>query len=288
MKKILKKLLIFIVIISFIEISLECTIIKDNSKTTLTSASIQKDRLRAIKEKGVITVGSTLSGSSYFFSQPNTNKFMGIEGDIISEVMKRLGNYKIEAKYVPFSKLLEQLNTDDSIDIAAGGIFITPEREKVLSFTQPLYKTSEAILVPRYAGINYKGDLKNSVVGAVKGTVYEALAQKWKNDGLIKDVLTFESLLELYNAVNSNKVTAGIVDAAISKYSLTKITKLPLRLLVDYPPELINNVGIAMRKSDTTLLNSFNEEISKMKSDGTMYGIFSDNGLDKSYMPEQQ
>ncbi len=285
MKKILRKLLIFIAIINFIGMIFECTALKDNSKTALTNASIEKDRLQRIKEKGVINVAAITSSRTYFYLDTNTNKISGIEADILSEIIKRLGvNAKIEINEATFLNFLEKLTTDDTIDIASGGIFITPEREKLVAFTQPLFKVSEDIVVPNFSTINFKSDLKNSVVGVIKGTVYEKLAERWKNDNLIKDIATFETLPELFNAVSSRKVDAGILDSVIGKYSLFKNSKLPLRLLRDYTPELTNNVGIAMRKNDITLLNAFNEKISEMKADGTMYAIFVDNGLDKTNM----
>ncbi|NOW04521.1 ABC transporter substrate-binding protein [Clostridium beijerinckii] len=285
MKKILKKLLIFIVVVNFIGIMFECTALKDNSKTVLANVSIEKDRLQRIKEKGVINVAAITSSRTYFYRDTNTNEVSGIEADILSEIIKRLGvNAKIEINEATFLNFLEKLTTDDTIDVASGGIFITPEREKLVAFTQPLYKISEAIVVPALSTINFKSDLKNSVVGVVKGTVYEKLAERWKNENLIKDIATFDTLPELFNAVSSIKVDAGILDSVIGKYSLFKNSKFPLRLLRDYTPELTNNVGIAMRKNDITLLNAFNEKISEMKADGTMYAIFVDNGLDKTNM----
>ncbi|MZK50883.1 ABC transporter substrate-binding protein [Clostridium beijerinckii] len=285
MKKILKKLLIFIAIVNFIGIMFECTALKDNSKTALANVSIEKDRLQRIKEKGVINVAAITSSRTYFYRDTNTNEVSGIEADILSEIIKRLGvNAKIEINEATFLNFLEKLTTDDTIDVASGGIFITPEREKLVAFTQPLYKISEAIVVPALSTINFKSDLKNSVVGVVKGTVYEKLAERWKNENLIKDIATFDTLPELFNAVSSIKVDAGILDSVVGKYSLFKNSKLPLRLLRDYTPELTNNVGIAMRKNDITLLNAFNEKINEMKADGTMYAIFVDNGLDKTNM----
>ena len=284
MKKILKKLLIFIVIVNFLGIILECTIVRSNSKTIITNVSIAKDRLQTIKEKGVITVASPLSDISYFYIDNNTNKIAGIEADIITEIAKRLGIDKIGTKNVQFSNLLEKLNIDDSIDIAAGGIFITPEREKVVDFTEPLYKATESVVVPTFSNLNFKDDLKNGVVGVEKGTVYVNLAERWKKDNLIKDLVIFENTPELLDAINSNKINAGLVDSVIIKYSLIKEKNLHLRTLKGYTPEMTGNVGIAVRKNDATLLNALNEKINEMKADGTLYAILIENGLDKTNM----
>ena len=285
MKKILKKLLILIAIVNFLGIVFEITTIRDNN--IITSAPIQKDRLEAVKEKGVITVASPLMDISYFYLDPSTNKIVGIEADIMTELAKRLGINKIETKNTTFSNLLEKLNTDDSIDIASGGIFITPERENLVAFTSPLYKASDAVVVPTFSNIHFKDDLKNAVIGVEKGTVYENLAEKWKRDSFIKDIITFENTSELLGAINSQKVDAGLVDSVIVKYSLLK-DKLPLRILQGYTPELDGNIAIAARKEDTTLLKALNEKIDEIKADGTLYSILVQNGLDRSNMIEEK
>lgn len=285
MKKILKKLLILITIVNFLGIVFEFITVRDTN--IITSAQIQKDRLEVVKEKEVITVASPLMDISYFYLDTSTNKIAGIEADIIIELAKRLGINKIETKNTLFSNLLEKLNTDDSIDIASGGIFVTPEREKLVSFTHPLYKASDAVVVSTFSNIHFKNDLENAVVGVEKGTVYENLAVKWKKDNLIKDIIIFEDTSELLDAINRQKVDAGLVDSVIVKYSFLK-SKLPLRILQDYTPELDGNIAIAVRKDDTTLLKALNEKIDEIKADGTLYAILVQNGLDRSNMIENQ
>jgi polar amino acid transport system substrate-binding protein len=284
MRKISQKLLIFIVIINFIGMMLEGTTAIDNSKTTIINNQIEKNRLEEIKEKGIITVEAPLNDITYFYLDNETNKITGIDADIIFEIANRLGINKVGMKISSFSNLIERLNTDDSIDLSAGGIYITPEREELVAFTQPLYKGAEAIVVPKFSPINFKSDLKNAVVGVEKGTVFLSLAQEWKNSNLIKDIVIFETSADLLKAVNSNKVDAGIIDSVILKHSLLKDKSLILRMLKDYKPEVIGTVGIAVRKDDTTLLNALNEKINEMKADGTLYAILVENGLDKNNM----
>ncbi len=284
MRKISQKLLILIVIINFIVMILEGATAIGNSKITTINNQMEKNRLEEVKEKGEITVSSPLNDITYFYLDTKTNKITGIDADIINEIAKRLGINKVEMKVSPFSDLLEKLNTDDSIDISAGGIYITPKREELVSFTEPLYKGSEAIVVPTFSTINYKSDLKNTVVGVERGTVFLNLAQEWKKSSLIKDIVIFDTSADLLNAINSNKVDAGIVDSVIVKYSLLKDKNLILRMLKDYTPEVYGSVGIVIRKKDTTLLHAFNEKINEMKVDGTIYAILVNNGLDKSNM----
>ena len=284
MRKALKKLLILFVIINFMGLILEGAITVDNSKTTIANENNDKNQLKKIKEKEKITVVAPLKDISYFYLDTETNTIEGIDADIISEIMKRLGINIMEIKETLFADLLKELSTDDSIDMAAGGIYITPEREELVSFTQPLYRGTDTVVVPLLSNINFKSDLKNAVVGVVKGTVFVELAEKWKENKVIKDMVIFETTADALNAINSAKVDAGLVDSIIVKYSLKKEKNLSLRILKDYTPEVYGNVGISVGKHDNSLLNELNKIINDMKADGTLYGILIDNGLDKSNM----
>ncbi|MFW2503721.1 ABC transporter substrate-binding protein [Clostridium diolis] len=284
MKKLSKKVLILITIINFFGMIFEGSAGRYDSRAIVTNVSEQKDRLQLIKEKGEITVASPQNDVSYFYIDPSTKKLDRTEANIITEIGSRLGISKIEIRNSPFVNLLDKLNTDDSIDIASGGIFITPEREKIVAFTQPIYKATEAVVVPTFSNINFKSDLKNAVVGVEKGTVYESMGERWKNDKIIKDITIFENSTELLDAIYKRKIDAGLVDSVIVKYSLLKNKNIPLRILKDYTPELSGNIAIAVRKNDKTLLNALNEKIKEMKGDGTLYAILVKNGLDKNNM----
>ena len=283
MKKILRKLLIFIVVINFIGIIMEVTPTANSTATRINNI-MEKDRLEKIKEKGIINAIGPPKEIPFLFINTETNEISGIDADIINEIVKRLGINKVELKEETFANLLEKFNTDDSIDVAVGGIFITPENEKLVAFTKPLYKESETVIVPKFSKINFMSDLKDSVVGVEKGTIFEELAKKWKENNLIKEVLIFESTTELINAISNGKIDAGLADSIIINYHLLK-EKIPLfRTLKDYTSELQGVIGIAVKKNDISLLNSLNKIIDEMKADGTFYAILVKNGLDKNNM----
>lgn len=278
----MKKMFILIFIINLMSILSGFNIYINNTVKVDNNSIIEKDRLQTIKERGKITVAAASSDPPFYFLDTKTKKVRGIDGDIISEIASRLKIENVDIKSTIFSDLLKRLNTDENIDIASGGIYITPEREEDVSFTKPLYKETEAIIVPKTSKINFKNDLKNAVVGVEKGTIYVELAKRWKNDNLIKEIKILESTSELLNAINEGKIDAGIADSLIVKRPLKNNPNLFLRTLEDYVPELIGNVGIAVRKNDVSLLRALNERIDEMKADGTLYSILIENGLDKN------
>ena len=126
-------------------------------------------------------------------------------------------------------------------------------------------------------------DLKNAVIGVEKGTIFEDLAKKWKENNLIKDVLSFDSTTDLFNAISSGKIDAGLADSIIINYYIKEKDPL-LRQLKGYTPELQGVMGIAVKKDDVFLLNALNKAINDMKVDGALYSILVKNGLDKNNM----
>jgi len=276
----MKKIFTLIVIINLIGIIIGCG--TGNSEDTIANSSIEKDRLEIIKEKGVITVAGPPKEIPFFFINPETNQTSGIDFDIITEISRRLGINKVEIKEATFANLLEKFNTDDSIDIAVGGIFITPESEKLVAFTKPLYKESEAVIVPRFSKINFMNDLKNAVVGVEKGTIFEDLGKKWRENNLIKELVILDSTTELFNDIRDGKIDAGLADSIIINYYLLKEKDPLIRRLKDYTPELQGVMGIAVKKNDISLLDALNKTINDMKADGILYSILVENGLDKN------
>lgn len=251
---------------------------------TIANNFIEKDRLEVIKEEGVLTVIAPPKEVPFFSIDPETNEISGIDYDIINEIARRLGIKKIEVREADFGELLEKFNTDDSIDISFGGIFITPETEKLVDFTKPVYKETEAIIVPKLSNINFMSDLKNSSLGVEEGTIFKALAEKWEKDNIIKDVVVFDSTSEIFDALSHLRIDAALTDSILMNYHLSVEKDPTLRILKGYTPQLQGTMGIAVKKGDVSLLNALNKAINDMEVDGTLYSILVKNGLEKNNM----
>ncbi|AOR22797.1 ABC transporter substrate-binding protein [Clostridium taeniosporum] len=276
MKKNYKKIIILVLLlINCIGFSQIC-----NARIT-NNLTINNDRLKHIKEKGVLTVISS-NDPPFAFIDARTNEPTGIDIDIMREIAKELGVNNIEMKVVPFVDIFDKLTTDDSIDVAVNGIAITEERKKIVNFTNPLYRESEALIVPKVSLINFKEDLKNSVIGVKIGTVYADLAEKWKKEGTIKDMVFFKSIPEIFSAIMNKQVDAGLMDSIIGQYLIFK-DNLYLKKLEPYTPQAPEIIGVAVRKSDITLLNAMNKKIKEMKEDKTIKKILKKYGLGDEY-----
>lgn len=163
-------------------------------------------------------------------------------------------------------------------------MYVTDERKKEALFTNILYKESEAIITPKVSKIVFKEDFKNAVIGAQVGTAFLVLANKWKVEGVVKDVVSFKNQNDLLSAVSTKKIDAAITDSIFASYIIFR-SNLYLRVLppTDYTPESPGKIAAAVRKNDITLAKAINEKIDEMKYDKTILEILEKYGLNSDY-----
>lgn len=246
------------------------------------NANDNQTTLERIKEKGVLIVGS--SGDEPFaYINQETKEFDGIDAEVMKAIAENLGIEKVEMKQVKFENLLLELN-NDAIDIVADGMYVTPERQKQALFTGNWYTESEALIAPSDTTIKGIDDLKGKTVGAQKGSVFLNLANQLKEEGKIDSVVVFGSQAELFLAVDTNKVDAGIVDAFVAAYDLQKETSMNLALVETYQPVNTGDIAAAVKSGDEEFAQVIDEELNKLKEDGTMAKIFEKYGVDSSHI----
>lgn len=236
-----------------------------------------KGTLAEIKKKGVLVVGSS-NDTPFAFLDKDSKQFVGIDSEIISEIAKRLGISKVEMKEVKFENLLVELN-NRNIDMVTDGMYIKPEREKIVNFTHPWYKEGEALIVRKDSNIKSIDDLKDKVVGGQKGMTFLEYAQSLQKEGKIKEVQIYGSQSELMLGVNTQKLDAAITDSATSAYIITHDPSLNIKLVSPYTPKYDGIIGAAVRKDDQDLLNAVNTELDKLSQEGFILKVLKKYGL---------
>ena len=113
------------------------------------------------------------AGSKCAADQHTASEFKGFDIDSAVEIAKRLG---VEACFVtPDWTLIIGGSWSDRWDISVGSMSITPDRMKVLYFSQPYYTTPAALFVNKANKTFTKPeDLSGKKVGACTGCTYES------------------------------------------------------------------------------------------------------------------
>ena len=238
--------------------------------------------LASLREKGKIVVGSS-NDAPFAYIDVATDKFSGIDAEIMKEIAKRLGIDEVEMKVVEWDSLILELN-NNSIDIIADAMYITDTRKEQVYFTDIWYSEADAVVIPADSPLNSFEDLKDCTVAAQTGSEFLTTVQGWADEGLIKDVAMYAEPDELLLAVNTGKVDACLVDDIIASYIIENNKSLTLKLLPGYESADEGMIGAAVTKSDPDFLKELNDTLNGMKEDGSLMKILESYGLTANFV----
>lgn len=102
--------------------------------------------LERIRKAGSIRIGYAVEAPHAFLSP--TGEVTGQSPEVARRVAARLGIENIEWRLVEFGSLLAELQ-EGRIDVVAAGMFITPERAALVSFSDPIFHVRQGLLVAR-------------------------------------------------------------------------------------------------------------------------------------------
>lgn len=235
------------------------------------------------KKWKVVRVLVSYSNTNFF---QNGGEIKGLEAELMGEFEKFLlknlfkGASKIHVVFVtlPFKQLIPSL-IEGRGDIVAAGLTITPERRKLVTFTDPYIEDIHEIIVAakRVKGLKSKKDLSNRTVHVVSGSSYiehlKELNRQFVKDGLkpIKIVRMDESIEseDLLQMVNAGIFKLMVVDQHIAELWSQVLTNMVLRKDLDIHSG--GEIAWAVRKNNPKLLAALNKFVRKHRQ-GTLLG----------------
>jgi polar amino acid transport system substrate-binding protein len=224
----------------------------------------------------VLKVGSTPTGSPFTFLDTKTNSIEGVMVDIVKAVGKEAG-FSVQIEPMAFSALIGSL-TSKRIDIVSAAMFITPQRQQVVSFSEPVYRYGEGLMVLKTDNKEYKSfaDMKGMTVGVQVGTAFVEPIQK---SGVFKEVKLYDNPPDMMRDANAGRIQGGFMDFPIAAYVLSQGNYPNLKMAQSYQPTIMGSLGLATRKEDTELLERINKALAKLKADGAIDAILKKWGL---------
>jgi len=182
----------------------------------------------------------------------------GESPEVLRVVAHRLGLNSIEWRQVDFSSLIGELR-EGKIDVIASGLFITPERQKLVRFSRPTFRVREALLVRRDAPgapRTFAPPTGPSPIVAVVAGAYEEgllVGRGWSPEALyrVPDALTG------LRTVESRRVDA----LALSAPTLRAMARQHPDLEVVVPPDPGEVGGFAFRLEDRALAQAWDEAL---------------------------
>lgn len=157
----------------------------------------------------------------------------------------------------------------DKADIVVAAMTITPEREKVISFSTPYSGTTSVVAAPKGMNIKSVQDLVGKRVAVARGTIMDTDLTKMAPPGV--EIVRFEDEATTMTSVLSGQVDivaeSTTLNAVINQRNPSKAleTKIVLRSSLH---------GIGMRKGDTRLKAWIDQWVKTNMNNGKLEAIF--------------
>ena len=191
-------------------------------------------------------------------------KRTGFDIELVEALAAAMGK-KVEWIDIDFKGLIPALQAGRA-DIAVSAIYITPERSKVVDFTDPYYAGGLVVLTKKGGDIKGLKDLDGRKVSVQVGT---------KSVNYLKEHYPSVQRVEVEkNQEMFNLVQIGRADAAVTGKPAAKLfAQSTTDLAVLDEQVTTEDYGIAVPKNKPELTRELNAALQKLKSDGSYQAI---------------
>lgn len=205
-----------------------------------------------------------------FQSNDDDGNTVGFDVDMIDLVAKELG-VKQAIVDTPFEGIKSgQDLSSGKCDIAAAGMTITPDREKVILFSEPYFDATQALLVRSDESVTSLADLKGKKLGAQSSTtgLDYANAQAAANG---YEIVEYQDLASEQQALVTNQIDGAINDLPVwSEFVKEQPDKTKIVAQFDTGEQY----GFGMKLGNTALKSVTDAAINKAKADGTYEQLY--------------
>ena len=231
-----------------------------------------------LQAQQVLRVGTNEIGSPWSFHDAASNSERGIAIDLVTEIGKDTG-YSIHLVPMPTIVGLIPALLANKIDVIAANMLVSPERQALIDFSEPLFVAGDGLVVLKSDTKDYKSleELKGDVIGTQSGTPFVPRIQK---TGLFPGLKTYTSLPEAMQAVSDGHIKAAVVGSLTAAYEKHLGHFQNLRIVKSYRSLITGPDALGVRKTDGKLLNEINTSLDKLKVNGTMRPVFAKYGID--------
>lgn len=255
------------------------------------SVALAQDTLERILEQGRVTVAAA-DERPYGYRNAD-GEIVGEAPAIAREILSRINpDIEIEWTITEFGQLIPGLQSGQ-FDIAAAGMFITPERCRQVAFSNPTYVVGEAFVVREGNPLNLTNywsiaENEQARVALLSGTVEY-------NYAMVTGIPAERGLIYFTFREAAEAVLAGEVDAV----GVTALTARDLAEDYDglaattqFYPELDGEEvkgygGFTFRREDTALVEAFNRELADFLGSEEHLALIEPYGFGADMLPDR-
>ncbi|MFJ4169904.1 substrate-binding periplasmic protein [Paenarthrobacter sp. NPDC089714] len=236
----------------------------------------------AHKDLKTLTQGE-LTVASYDYAPAtilNGDTVTGMEGDLIAEIAK-MECLKVTVSTSGGAGAVIPSVQSKRVDIGSGNWLRTKERTKIVYLSTPLWSDPQAIVSK--TGLT-SDDLQGKKIGSVAGNLWNDSMQKWLGDNF----KIYQDDESIYGDLKAGRIDALVASAASAKYRF-KDAPIEGATVVDVKPNAnvpqfatVGQVMLPSALDNDTLGKALDEDIKKLRENGTIKSILEKYGIDPS------
>lgn len=241
--------------------------------TSCSSGNEKANNKSGNQEEKILRVGVTAQYKPWCYKQ--NNEIVGIDPEILKEVGKRMGGYKIEYTIASFEGMFGLLDAG-KVDTVAQQITITEKRKEKYIFSEVYAYNPYKLQVRQDSDIKSLEDMKGKIMQVQPAGVELELMTKYKKKNDPKDeiklLITEGSSQEI---IQSKKADASIFPVGTFEQVKDEAgfkTKMVGPVLFEE-----KNAYPFNKNTNPEIIKKFNEAIKSMKEDGTLKNIYEKN-----------
>jgi ABC-type amino acid transport substrate-binding protein len=214
-----------------------------------------------------LTVGSDTSFPP--FESMNGQTAEGFDVDMMNAIGKQMG-LKVVFQTEGFDTIIASVN-GHKFDVIASGMTITPERQKIINFSDPYFDSNQSVAVLEASGITTETQLYGKKIAVQSGTTGE----KWSNEHLVPHgakTVPFKTATDAFNALQAKSVDAVVNDLPVSVEIIKEGPTRGFKIIDSIPTGEQYGIGIA--KDNPELATAVNAALAKIKASGELQQIY--------------
>lgn len=210
-----------------------------------------------------ITVGSDIPYPPFEEGKPGN--FTGFDVELMEAIGESIGR-EVEFEDTSFDTIFRDL-AQGKFDAVASAATITAEREKTVDFTDPYYRSEQAILVKDGEGIDSVEALKGATVGVQQGTTGQEFSEESSEAG---EVRPYPQGPDAVAALQAGTVDAVVIDIPVAENAVEAESGIEISAAIPTEEEY----GFVVDQGNTELLEELNEGLKEVKDDGTYAELY--------------
>ncbi len=214
--------------------------------------------------KEALTVGSDIPYPP--FEQGKAPNYEGFDVGLMEAIGENIGR-EVEFEDTSFDTIFRDL-AQGKFDAVASATTITDEREKTVDFTNPYYRSEQAILVKKGGeAIDSVEGLKGKTVGVQQGTTGQEFSDEQTEAG---EVRPYPQGPDAVAALRTGAVDAVVIDIPVAENAVEAEPGVEISAAIPTEEEY----GFVVKQGETELLDELNQGLKEAMDDGTYAQIY--------------